>query len=132
MLPAQPPQKNLETVTYIDSWPAFCKWRGISLSSPLPLLLTWPLTLWHSVERLLDSKAVLSDDRQDSCAIGKQKVLRVLVAGAAAVEVSQLACLRELQHLWPAIGMFLVALVGPGISIEEHGSMHVLGHDGTR
>lgn len=132
-MPLESPEKATSAVD-IQSWSDFCKWRGVGLSSPTPLIMTWALTLWHSVECLLACKAVRSTDCRSDCpsAIGEQKRLRVVIAGAAAVEVAQLASLCELLHLWPEPETILVALVGPGTALSNHGSVQVLRHGGDR
>lgn len=130
-MPLESPEKPASSVD-MQSWPIFCTWRGVGLSSPTPLLMTWTLTLWHSVECLLDCKADRSTDCHSEYAIGGQKRLRVVIAGAAAVEVAQLATLRELLYLWPKPETILVALVGPGIALSKHGSVHMLRPDGDR
>lgn len=115
----------------VHSWPTYCAWRSISLSSPTPLLLTWPLTLWHSVERLLPIKPpLLTFARADAAT--ETNTLCILVGGAASVEVAQQACLLELLHLWGAVGRIMVALVGPGVAACKHGSVRVLDNGDKR
>eukprot|EP00892_Ulva_mutabilis_P004811 jgi/Ulvmu1/2701/UM014_0157.1 len=117
----------------IHSWSAYCSWRGMSLSSPAPLILTWPLALWHSVECLLPSKpAVLMAAPERASATQQHRTLRILVAGADAVEVTQQACLMELLHLWPQLGTIMVALIGPHVAAPQHGTVKVHAHNDGR
>lgn len=109
------PMPSAQTST-VCSWPGYCLWRGLPLSSPAPVALASALTLWyHSFPAVLAMECA-ADARMPR----EVKVVRVAVIGAD-VEVPLAAAFVELLALWPAATRIEIAFVGPHVKQSVHG-----------
>ncbi|KAL5106205.1 hypothetical protein TcWFU_004943 [Taenia crassiceps] len=88
---------RLVSVSLCD-WAEFYTWLGISFSSPLALLLHWPLTIYHTLNELLPTS-------------GGRMIQRIL---------------DKRSRLAPCIQV--ITMIGPNISPYANGKKYLLSH----
>ena len=105
----------------LTSWPEYCTWRGLTLSSPAPVALSAAVTLWHGLAAVLPQAGPeglpLARSLPDRIADG---TLHVLVAGAD-VEVPLRHTFLELFVLWPHLQQLQLTFAGPDVPTQLHG-----------
>ncbi|VDN09925.1 unnamed protein product [Dibothriocephalus latus] len=108
--PSVPGRPRLLSVNLSD-WASFYAWRGLPLTSPLALLLHWPLTVYFILNNFLrhvGEDAYLSVVYQESLTIHLVGVEK---------EVDLLPVFKELEHLIsPDIKCVQLVFIGPSIS----------------
>ncbi|KAK9806175.1 hypothetical protein WJX72_004469 [[Myrmecia] bisecta] len=99
--------------TDITDWASYCKARGLTLSSPVAVLLHVPLTLFWILQQLHKRRPLLQS--------GRQLVIHII---GVQREVDQWPILLELSALLPDIHLHL-ALVSPDVPKRLHAASEV-------
>ncbi|ELU03975.1 hypothetical protein CAPTEDRAFT_186827 [Capitella teleta] len=121
------PEKDL------TSWAEYYQWRGLPETSPICILLQFPLTLYHIIRCCLpkyreyimqpstNAQCLLTDPEVNS-RISEKKSLTVHLLGVEK-EADLLPLFNELTVLLPNLELNL-HFFGPGLSKKVHGRVH--------
>ena len=94
----------------MQSWSAYCRWRGLPNDHAAPLLLSAPLTVWHATQHLLPHLYASLDRPPQELSI--TSYLHLIVAGAC-VEFALVATFCELFRLCQTLQELCITFVGP-------------------
>ena len=105
-------------VSQLGSWADYYAARGLPPSSPLALLLTVPLTVYHILANIMQFDAAQprahGGDESGEEHGGRGSLLRVYLLGAELREILLAPLFRELALLMPAAKLEIV-LIGPAV-----------------
>lgn len=112
-----PPNTSLESSATITNWQEYYLVRGIDLDSPVAILLSFPMTVYHLIANVLKLNRDPLPSRIVIHYIGVEK------------EVCHLPIWKELLHLLPGIQNITIMMIG--LEFDEDETTHEF-ESGTR